>query len=123
MSFLCLYRMLELIYKKNGDWSDDYRQLVGAFEAEFHATRKTGRNLLTYIEIVRNRCANGRFRYKQGSRAGLTKMDAAGLAELQQVWPLVFKMGQEAFNRIPDNPARLALQHDRTWQSVSGVNV
>jgi len=97
--YLSLYRILEMLYKNSGTWSSDYKGLLSEFNKTYHTIKQTGRTLEAYIEIMRNRCAHGRFRNKKGNDKGLTQLDNRGLVELNKFMPLMLDIVSKAVNK------------------------
>jgi hypothetical protein len=97
--FLSLYRILEIIYKKYGIWSNEYRDLLMEYEERYHSIKQTGRPLEVYIEVMRNRCAHGRMNSRKKDEMGLTQLDNKGLIELEKLRPLMSEIVIAAINK------------------------
>jgi hypothetical protein len=99
--YLSLYRLLEMIYKEKGKWNNNYYLLLEGYTDKFNLLKKTKHSLEKYIEIMRNKCAHGKFVYKKEDETGLTHFNNEGLAELDIFLKLMIDITKCAVNKHP----------------------
>ncbi|HHT26907.1 MAG TPA: hypothetical protein GXZ82_06640 [Firmicutes bacterium] len=103
--YFSLYRILELRYKVQGDWTADWKPALAKLESRFRELSISPRSLGNYIEICRNRCAHGRFRNARTDVPGITTLNNEALSEIQRFMPLMTELAIEAINTYQDSRA------------------
>lgn len=107
--YLSFYRILEIIYKDNGKWNKYVEELLKEFEDRFNQLNLTKMKLLAYIELLRNRCAHGKFIYKKVNEKGITGLDNKGLIDLNKFVPIMKEIVVTAVNNHEDTLGKFAL--------------
>jgi len=112
--FLSLYKLLEMRFKKQGQWQQGFSELIEAFRVEFEQKQLSG-DPISLIHGLRDKCAHIRTGSKR-ELLGVSELNHKQLVTVLKVLPIMIEMGAKILGDLTEN--RVAIRPAVGWQPV-----
>lgn len=112
--FLSLYKLLEMRFKKRGQWQQGFSELIEAFRATFEQNQLPG-DPTSLIHSFRDKCAHIRTGGKR-ELLGVSELNHKELATVLKVLPIMIEMGAKILGDLTEN--RVAIRPATGWDPV-----
>ena len=113
--FLSLYKLLEMKFKKQGEWVDEVSNFVAGFKTQFEE-KGLHQNPVPMIHRLRDKCAHVRTGRKR-EVLGVSELNHKELVIVLKVLPIMAEMGAQILGDLTEN--RIAIRpadKDALWE-------
>jgi hypothetical protein len=102
--FLSLYKLLEMRFKKRGEWQQGFSELVKAFKAQFEQKQSSGEPI-SLVHSLRDKCAHIRTGRKR-ELLGVSEPNHKQLVTVLKMLPIMIEMGAKILGDLTENRCR-----------------
>jgi hypothetical protein len=113
--FLSLYKLLEMQYRKGGDWSPLFRSFVDSFNKRF-SEKGIDRDFVGLLHRYRDKCAHVRTG-KKHQLLGVSELNHKELVALEKLLPIMAEMGASILTELTRGSVTVKpMDRDAEWK-------